>query len=114
SLSEKWSLRASIGMGLFMPTTDLSGLNFRQILFSGGVVFIRHINPNLDIGAGVAINSSLGYPMIFPAFYLRWELRGKYDVNIELVDGLDASVSYDFNERFLMSYAFEINGQVAL
>src|SRR5690606_27739387 len=81
SLSDKWSLRASMGMGLFMPTTDFSGLNFRHILFSGGVVFIRHLNSNLDLGGGIAINSSLGYPMVFPTFYLRWDFRGKYDVN---------------------------------
>ncbi|WP_417361641.1 DUF6268 family outer membrane beta-barrel protein [Galbibacter sp.] len=114
SLSEEWSLKASLGMGVFMPSTDLSGLNFRNVLFSGGVVFIRHLNPNLDIGGGVAINSSLGYPMIFPAIFVRWELQGKYDVNIELVEGLDASISYDFNEKFTLAYAVEMNGQVAL
>jgi len=114
SLSEKWSLRASLGMGVFMPSTDLSKINFKNVLFSGSAVFIRHLNPNLDIGGGVAINSSLGYPMIFPAFYVRWNLQGKYDVNIELVDGLEASISYDFNDRFALAYAIEMNGQVAL
>lgn len=114
SLSEKWSLKASLGMGLFMPTTDFSGLNFRHILFSGGVVFIRHLNSNLDLGGGIAINSSLGYPMVFPTFYLRWDFRGKYDVNIELVEGLDASIGYEFTDRFTLAYAFEMNGQVAL
>ena len=114
SLSDKWSLRANMGMGLFMPSTDFSEFNFRNVLFSGGVVIIRHLKSNLDIGAGVAINSSLGYPMVFPTFYLRWELRGKYDVNIELIEGLDASIGYEFTENFTLAYALEMNGQVAL
>lgn len=114
SLSNKWSLKASMGMGLFMPSTDFSEFNFRNILFSGGVVFIRHLKSNLDIGAGVAINSSLGYPMVFPTFYLRWELRGKYDVNIELIEGLDASIGYEFTDDFTLAYALEMSGQVAL
>lgn len=114
SLSDKWSLRANMGMGLFMPSTDFSEVNFRNVLFSGGVVFIRHLNPNLDIGAGAAINSSLGYPMVFPTFYVRWELQGRYDVHIELIEGLDASIGYEFTEKFTLAYAFEMNGQVAL
>src|SRR5690606_13381296 len=75
---------------------------------------IRHINPNLDIGGGVALNSSLGYPMVFPAVYVKWKLDGKFDVNVELVEGLEISAGYDFNDRFKLSYAFEMNGQVAL
>ncbi|MBK1439267.1 histidine kinase [Parapedobacter sp. ISTM3] len=113
-LNDKWSMRASVGMGVFTPSTDFSKISFKNVLGSGGVVFIRHLNPNLDIGGGVAINSSLGYPMIFPAVYVNWSHDGKYDVNIELVEGLDVSVSYGFNNRFKLSYALEMNGQVAL
>lgn len=64
-LDDKWSMRASIGMGIFSPSIDLSKISFKNMLASGGLIFIRHLNPNLDIGGGVAINSSLGYPMIF-------------------------------------------------
>lgn len=113
-LNDKWSMRASVGMGVFTPTSDFSKTSFKHVLASGGVVFIRHLKPNLAIGGGAAINSSLGYPMIFPAVYLNWKLQGKFDVNIELGDGLDVSAGYDFNERFNLSYALEMNGQVAL
>lgn len=113
-LNNKWSMRASVGMGVFTPSTDFSNISFKNVLGSGGIVFIRHLNPNLDIGGGVAINSSLGYPMVFPAVYVNWRHDGKYDVNIELVEGLDVSVSYGFSDRFKLSYALEMNGQVAL
>lgn len=113
-LNDKWSMRASLGMGVFTPSTDLSKISFKNVLASGGVVFIRHLKPNLAIGGGMAINSALGYPMIFPAVYLKWKTEGKFDVNIELVEGLEVSAGYEFNERFKLSYALEMNGQLAL
>src|SRR5690606_13398177 len=113
-LNDRWSMRASVGMGIFTPSTDLGKISFKNVLASGGVVFIRHLKPNLAIGGGVAINSTLGYPMIFPAVYLKWKTEGKFDVNIELVEGLEVSAGYEFNERFKLSYALEMNGQVAL
>ncbi|MBT2623661.1 DUF6268 family outer membrane beta-barrel protein [Chryseobacterium sp. ISL-6] len=113
-LNDRWSMRANVGMGIFAPNTDFGKISFRNVLVSGGVVFIRHLNPNLDIGGGVAINSSLGYPMIFPAVYVKWKTNGKFDVNVELVDGLDVSAGYEFDNRFKLSYALEMNGQVAL
>ncbi|GGG90148.1 hypothetical protein GCM10007415_25700 [Parapedobacter pyrenivorans] len=113
-LNERWSLRASAGMGIFTPSANFSKISFKNVLGSGGLVFIRHLNPSLDIGGGVAINSSLGYPMVFPAVYVNWRHKGKFDVNIELVEGLDVAAGYSFNERLRLSYALEMNGQVAL
>lgn len=113
-LNDKWSMRASIGMGVFTPSANFSKISFKNVLGSGGIIFIRHINSKLDIGGGVALNSSLGYPMVFPAVYVKWKLDGKFDVNVELVEGLEISAGYDFNDRLKLSYAFEMNGQVAL
>lgn len=113
-LNDNWSMRASLGIGIFTPSVDFSKISFKNVLGSGGIVFIRHLNPNLDLGGGVAINSSLGYPMVFPAVYVKWKLNGKFDVNVELVEGLEISAGYDFNEKFKLAYAVEMNGQVAL
>lgn len=113
-LNDKWSMRASLGLGVFTPSTDISKVRFEHVLGSAGVVFIRHLKPHLDIGGGLAINSTLGYPMIFPAFYLNWRHEGNFIVNAELVDGLEVSASYAFNQCFKLALALEMNGQMAL
>jgi hypothetical protein len=113
-LNEKWSMIASIGAGIYMPFTDFSQVKYKNILGSVGIVFIRHLKPNLEIGGGLAINSTFGYPMVFPAIYLNWTFVNKFKTNVSLGDGLDVAIGYVFNEYFSLSLACELNGQMAL
>jgi hypothetical protein len=113
-LNSKWSMMANIGAGVFAPSSKFSRIRYKNILGSVGVVFIRHLKPNLDIGGGLAINSTFGYPMVFPAFYLNWYLESKFKVNVSLGEGLDLSAGYKFNDDFSLALAFEMNGQMAL
>ncbi len=113
-ISKKWSMMASIGGGIFTPFTDFSKIRWKNVLGSGGVIFIWHLRPNLDLGGGVAVNSSLGYPMVFPALYLNWRLDRKFKVNVSLADGVDLSAGYEFGEYFKLALAFEMSGQMAL
>ncbi len=113
-LNERWSLRAGIGGGIFMPTADLSQLRFRNVLGSVSAIFIRHLKPNLDLGGGLALNNSFGFPMLFPAFYLSWRTSGRYSVQASLKDGLEVSAGYNVNEILRLSIVMEVNGQMAL
>jgi len=113
-LNDRWSLRASFGGGVFMPNTDLSQIRYRNILASVSGVFIRHLRPNLDLGIGLALNNSFGFPMVFPAFFLNWTTSGRFDVKISLKDGLEMSAGYDVNKHLGLSFIAEINGQMAL
>nr|WP_295927537.1 DUF6268 family outer membrane beta-barrel protein [uncultured Dyadobacter sp.] len=113
-LNDKWSMKASVGVGVFTPSTNFSKIGFKNVLGSAGVVFIRHLKPNLAIGGGLAVNSSLGYPMLFPAVYVNWKHQGKFNVNAELIDGLDVSASYEVLPAVKLALAFEMNGQMAL
>lgn len=113
-LNDKWSMRASVGMGVFTPSANFSKIRFKNVLGSAGLVFIRHLKPNLSIGGGLAVNSSLGYPMVFPAVYLNWKHNGKFNIKAELIDGLDVSASYAFKPNLKLALAFEMNGQMAL
>jgi hypothetical protein len=113
-LNERWSLRTGIGAGIFMPTTDLSQIKFKHVLGSVSAVFIRHLKPNLELGGGLALNNSFGFPMLFPAFYLNWRTAGRYSVQASLRDGLEVSAGYNFNSNFKLSLVMEVNGQMAL
>jgi hypothetical protein len=113
-LNDRWSLKAGLGGGIFMPGTDLSKVRYKNILASMSAVFIRHLRPNLDLGIGLALNNSFGFPMVFPAFYLNWRTSGRYDVQVSLKDGLEMSAGYKFNKNLRLSFITEINGQMAL
>jgi hypothetical protein len=113
-LNDRWSLRTGIGGGIFMPTTNLSQMKFKHVLGSVSAVFIRHLRPNLDLGGGLALNNSFGFPMLFPAFYLSWRTAGRYSVQASLKDGLDVSAGYNFNKNVKLNVVMEVNGQMAL
>lgn len=113
-LNDRWSLLATFGVGVFTPFTDLSRIRYKHVLGSVGVIVIRHLRPNLDIGGGLAINSTFGYPMAFPALYLNWTLESRFRVNVSLGEGLELTAGYGFNDYFRLSLAAEMNGQMAL
>lgn len=113
-LNDRWSMLASIGGGIYMPSTKISDISLNNTLGNAGIVFIRHLKPNLDLGGGVAFNNSFGTPMLFPAFYLNWRTEGKYSVNIALMNGLAVSAGYDVGKSLRISVIGEMNGQVAL
>jgi hypothetical protein len=113
-LNDRWSLKAGVGGGIFMPGADLFQMRFKNVLGSVSAVFIRHLRPNLDLGGGLALNNSFGFPMLFPAFYLNWRTSGRYSVQVSLKDGLDVSAGYNFNKNLRLNLVMEVNGQMAL
>jgi hypothetical protein len=113
-LNDRWSMLATIGAGIYTPFTQFSKIRYENVLGSAGIIFIRHINSNLDIGGGVAVNSTFGYPMVFPALYLNWNYESKFKVNVSVGEGLELGAGYNFNDYFSLSLAFEMNGQMAL
>lgn len=110
-ISEKWSLIAMLGGGIY---TDLSGFSSKCILGQGGALFVRKMNPNLDLGGGAAINNILGYPMAFIALYLDWHKDGKYDFNISLTTKAEISAGMRLNEKLKLRLIGEANGMSAV
>ncbi|PXV61118.1 hypothetical protein CLV62_12652 [Dysgonomonas alginatilytica] len=113
-LNDKWSLMASIGAGIYAPTTRFSQIGFKNVLASGGVIFIRHLKPNLDLGGGIAVNNSFGFPMVFPALYLNWTTQGNFAFKVSMLEGLEISAKHNFSKYFSLSLIAEVNGQLAL
>lgn len=107
-VSDKWSLLASLGAGLF--TSDLNRVSRRSILGNGGVLFIKHANKNLDWGVGAALNNALGYPMLFPSLYLDWQLGGKYDFKLSVYDSFEVGLGMRVGDDLKLSLVGESKG----
>ena len=113
-LNDKWSMMAIVGAGTFTPFTDFSKIEYKHVLGMAGATFIRHLKPNLDIGGGLTINSSFGYPMVFPSIYFNWKYESKLETQVSVGEGVEMSVKYGFNDYFSLSFAFDMSGQLAL
>lgn len=113
-LNDRWSLMASVGFGVYAPDSRLSKIGFKHVLGNAGVIFIRQLNPNLEIGGGLALNNTFGYPMVFPAFYFNWRYNKQYNVKISAMDGFEMSIGYSPKDFLELSLVAEVNGQMAL
>jgi hypothetical protein len=110
-LSERWSLIAMLGGGVYMDLSEFSG---KCILGQGGALFIRKMNPDLDLGGGAAINNVLGYPMAFLAFYLDWHKNSKFDFNLSLANTFEISAIMQVRENLRLRLIAEANGVSAV
>lgn len=113
-LNERWSILAIIGGGIYMPSTRFSEIRFRNVLASVGAIFIYHLKPHLELGGGIAMNNSFGYPMVFPAFYFNWATEGRCTVKIAMLEGIEISAGYNVDKNLSLNLVVEMNGQMAL
>jgi len=113
-LNDKWSMMATIGGGIYMPGTRLSQVRTKNILGSAGAVFICHLRQNLELGGGIALNNSFGFPMVFPALYFSWKTEGRYSVKVSMMNGMEISAGYNANKYLSLNIVAEMNGQMAL
>lgn len=110
-ISKKWSLLTTIGTGVYTTSADIRWMN---ILGQGGAIFIRQLKPNLSLGAGMAINNTFGYPMLFPAVYLNWSTEGRYQIKVSMLDAMEVSAGMKLNKYIALSLLAEMNGTLAL
>lgn len=110
-LSKRWSIIAMLGGGIY---TDLSEFSGKCILGQGGVLFVCKMNPNLDLGGGVAINNVLGFPMAFFALYLDWHKNGKYEFNLSMASKFEISAGMKLNPKLKLRLVGEANGMSAV
>lgn len=109
-ISKKWLLLTTVGVGIYTA----SDIRMKNVLGQGGAVFIRQFKPNLSLGAGLAINNTFGYPMIFPAIYFDWSTEGRYQIKISMMNAMEVSAGMKFNKYLKLSLLAEMNGALAL
>ncbi|MBL3657210.1 DUF6268 family outer membrane beta-barrel protein [Fulvivirga sediminis] len=112
-LSEKWSLLATAGGGVFSPSAKPSEISNKQVIGSISTTFIRHIKPNLDLGIGLSVNNIFKHVMALPSVYLDWNIEKKIKVNAAIGEGVKLQVGYNFSDYFSTSLLAELNGQIA-
>ena len=110
-LSERWLIIAMLGGGIYTNLSEFSG---KCILGQGGVLLVRKMNPNLDLGGGVAINNVLGFPMAFFTLYLDWHKSGKYEFNLSMASKFEISAGMKLNPKLKLRLVGEANGMSAV
>jgi hypothetical protein len=113
-VSKNWSLLASLGAGSYTAHADISRIKMKNVLAHGGAIFIWHLKDNLDIGGGLAVNNSFGYPMAFPSLYLDWRLGGRYEVKVSMMNAVEISAGMRVHENIKLGIIGEMNGSMAL
>ena len=115
-LKERWSMLMALGIGSYTPENRLSAIRIDEnVLANGALVFIWHWRPNLEIGGGVALNNSFGYPMLFPALYLKYKggFSDKFTIDVNLLDGTKVAFGYDYSENLSLKLVANIGGYSA-
>ena len=115
-LKERWSMLMALGIGSYTPQNRLSAIRIGEnVLANGALVFIWHWRPNLEIGGGVALNNSFGYPMVFPTLYLKYKggFSDKFTIDINLLDGTKVAFGYDYSENLSLKLVANIGGYLA-
>lgn len=96
-LGKKWSMMMTATVGVY---TDLEKIDFNDVLGQGGILFIRHFNPNLALGGGPVLTTAFGAPMVLPWIYFDWKTNGKIKFNINFPEGMEAG--YQFTDKFAL------------
>jgi len=115
-LKERWSMLMALGIGSYTPENQLSAIHIGEnVLANGALVFVWHWRPNLEIGGGVALNNSFGYPMVFPAFYLKYKggFSDKFTIDVNLLDGAKVAFGYNYHKNLSLKLVANIGAYSA-
>ena len=115
-LKERWSMLMALGIGSYIPENQLSAIHIGEnVLANGALVFVWHWRRNLEIGGGVALNNSFGYPMVFPAFYLKYKggFSDKFTIDVNLLDGAKVAFGYNYHKNLSLKLVANMGGYLA-
>lgn len=111
-ISERWSLIASLGGGIYASPEDVS---WQSLLASGAFIFVYHVHDNFSVGVGGGVTNSYGIPIVIPMGYLSWRTNGQYEVVIDMSNALKVQVATQFGKNVRMQLtAMEMDGMSAV
>ena len=97
-----------------MDTPNLSYIRFNNLMGIGMAAAIWHLRENLDVGMGLALNTTFGYPMVFPAAFVDWRIEGRYMVNVSMMDGIELSGGIQLHKLMRLKLVASMGGMMAL
>ena len=101
-LKTRWSMLMALGAGSYTPENRLSSIHIGEnVVANGAFMLVWHLRPNIEIGGGVALNYTFGYPMVFPAFYFKYNgaFSDKFTIEVGSIDGLKVALGYNYREN---------------
>ena len=111
-LSDKWSIIASVGGGVYAP---LDGVSMKTLLANGAIIFVYKLRKNLDLGIGAGLTNSYGIPMILPMMYFSWRNAGRYELKVDMSSGMKVSVATWLNKKLKLELtALDMDGMSAV
>ena len=115
-LKTRWSMLMALGVGSYTPENRLSSIHIGEnVVANGALVFVWHWRHNLEIGGGAALNNSFGYPMVFPAFYFKYNgvFSNKFTIEVGSIDGLKVALRYNYRENLSLKLIANMGGYSA-
>ncbi len=107
-LSYRWSIIASIGCGVYSSPKEIG---WRSVLANGGCIFIYRVNESFSIGGGIGLTNAYGVPMVAPMGYIKWASKGRFEVDLNISNGIKASAATWFGNRFKLTWhVLEMDG----
>lgn len=111
-LSERWSLLASLGCGIYAAPYKV---RWQSLLANGAFIFAYRLRDNLSIGIGGGLTNSYGVPIIMPMGYLNWKTNGRYEVAIDMANALKMQVATQVGKGMRLELtAIEMDGMSAV
>lgn len=111
-LSERWSLLASLGCGIYAVPDEV---RWQSLLANGAFIFAYRLRNNLSIGIGGGVTNSYGVPIVMPMGYLNWQTNGRYEITIDMADVLKVKVATQIASKIRVELnALEMDGMAAV
>ena len=115
-LKERWSMLMALGAGSYTPENRLSAIHIGDnVVANGALLFVWHWKSNLELGGGVALNNTFGYPMLFPALYFKYKggFSDKFTIDASLLNGGKVAFGYDYHENLSLKLVANMGGYSA-
>ncbi|MDO4880348.1 MAG: DUF6268 family outer membrane beta-barrel protein [Capnocytophaga sp.] len=115
-LKTRWSMLMALGVGSYTPENRLSSIHIGEnVLANGALVFVWHYNAHLEVGGGVALNNTFGYPMVFPALYVKYKggFGDKFTIEAASIDGAKVALGYNYRENLTLKLVANVGGYSA-